>query len=133
MHFPGQCLSFPSHATNRNRVYAVCHKLVSKACELRTTAQHRKGRACSYLNVGATVHTACVAITNMRGSDEFANLKNVAIKSFDELAIAFLRFKLQRIYVALRKATSEAVLLLDDCAKAYTPVWVDAVEGKGAK
>jgi hypothetical protein len=38
----------------------------------------------------------------------------------------------QRISVALRKATSEAVLLLDDCAKAYTPVRIDAVEGEGA-
>ncbi len=30
-------------------------------------------------------------------------------------------------------AASEAVLLLNDCAKAYTPVRIDDVEGKGAR
>ena len=38
----------------------------------------------------------------------------------------------QRISVALCKDTSEAVLLLDDCAKAYTPVRIDAAMGEGA-
>jgi len=50
-----------------------------------------------------------------------------------KLFVYNLKASVQRISVALRKATSEAVLLLDDCAKAYTPVRVDAVEGKGAE